>query len=122
MLTIDQSLQYEVEQALVDAVTRATAKGGLAVVMDIRTGDILAMANVTGDGGGAARPANNVENNKAVTDVYEPGSTNKVITMSGAIEEGLVTPETRVHRAGQASRSATTSSPTTTPTRRSTGR
>ncbi|MDQ3946600.1 MAG: penicillin-binding protein 2 [Actinomycetota bacterium] len=95
VLTLDQSLQYEVEQALVAEVAAATAKGGTAVVIDTRTGAILAMANVTGDGGGAARPASNSEHNRAVTDVYEPGSTNKVITMAGALEDALVTPETR---------------------------
>ena len=95
VLTIDQSLQYEVEQALVAQVASATAKGGTAVVMDTRSGHILAMANVTGDGGGASRPAASTEKNRAVTDVYEPGSTNKVITMAGAIEDGLVTPESR---------------------------
>jgi cell division protein FtsI (penicillin-binding protein 3) len=96
ILTLDQSLQFEVERALADAVTAATAKGGLAVVADTRTGAVLAMANVTGDGAGAARPATATERNKAVTDVYEPGSTNKVITMAGALEEGLVTPESRL--------------------------
>ncbi|MGH8991467.1 MAG: peptidoglycan D,D-transpeptidase FtsI family protein [Acidimicrobiia bacterium] len=95
VLTVDQSLQYEVEQALVAEVAEATAKGGTAVVMDTRTGGILAIANVTGDGGGASRPTANTEKNRAVTDVYEPGSTNKVITMAGALEEGLVTPDTR---------------------------
>ncbi|HYT40047.1 MAG TPA: penicillin-binding protein 2, partial [Acidimicrobiia bacterium] len=95
ILSIDQSLQYELERALIDAVGAATAKGGLAIVEDTRTGSILAMANVTGDGAGAARPSGQSEHNRAVTDVYEPGSTNKVITMSGAIEDGLVTPETR---------------------------
>ncbi|MDQ1502075.1 MAG: hypothetical protein QOI86_5415 [Actinomycetota bacterium] len=95
ILSIDQSLQYELERALMDAVGAATAKGGLAIVEDTRTGSILAMANVTGDGAGAARPSGQNEHNRAVTDVYEPGSTNKVITMSGAIEDGLVTPETR---------------------------
>ena len=95
ILSIDQSLQYELERALMDAVAAATAKGGLAIVEDTRTGSILAMANVTGDGGGAARPSGQFEKNRAVTDVYEPGSTNKVITMAGAIEQGLVTPETR---------------------------
>jgi cell division protein FtsI (penicillin-binding protein 3) len=95
ILSIDQSLQYELERALMDAVGAATAKGGLAIVEDTRTGSVLAMANVTGDGAGAARPSGQNEHNKAVTDVYEPGSTNKVITMSGAIEDGLVTPETR---------------------------
>ena len=95
VLSLDQSLQYELEQALIAAVGSATAKGGLAIVEDTRTGGILAMANVTGDAAGAARPAGQTERNKAITDVYEPGSTNKVITMSGAIEDGVVTPETR---------------------------
>lgn len=95
ILSLDQSLQYELERALVDAVAAATAKGGLAIVSDTRTGSILAMANVTGDGAGAARPSSQTEKNRAVTDVYEPGSTNKVITMAGAIEDGLVTPETK---------------------------
>ena len=95
ILSIDQSLQYELERALIDAVGAATAKGGLAIVEDTRTGSILAMANVTGDGAGNARPSGANEHNRAITDVYEPGSTNKVITMSGAIEDGIVTPETR---------------------------
>jgi cell division protein FtsI (penicillin-binding protein 3) len=95
VLSLDQSLQYELERALVDAVSAATARGGLAIVADTRTGGILAMANVTGDGGGAARPSGPTEHNRAVTDVYEPGSTNKVITMAGALEDGLVTPETK---------------------------
>jgi cell division protein FtsI (penicillin-binding protein 3) len=96
ILSLDQSLQYELERALVDAVGAATARGGLAVVADTRTGGILAMANVTGDGAGAARPSGANEHNRAVTDVYEPGSTNKVITMAGALEDGLVTPETKL--------------------------
>jgi cell division protein FtsI (penicillin-binding protein 3) len=96
ILSLDQSLQYELERALVDAVAAATAKGGLAIVEDTRTGSILAMANVTGDGSGGARPSSQTEHNRAITDVYEPGSTNKVITMAGALEDGIVTPETRL--------------------------
>ena len=96
ILSIDQSLQYELERSLIDAVSSSTAKGGMAIVEDTRTGGILAMANIAGDGAGGARPAGANEHNRAVTDVYEPGSTNKVITMSGAIEDGLVTPETRL--------------------------
>jgi cell division protein FtsI (penicillin-binding protein 3) len=95
VLTIDQSLQFEVERALVEAVAGARAKGATAVVAEVHTGAILAMANVSGDGGGGAQPATSSERNRAVTDVYEPGSTNKVITMAGALEEAVVTPQTR---------------------------
>ena len=56
VLTIEQSLQYEVEQALLEAVKVSSARGGLAVIADIRTGEILAMANVTGDEAGGAAP------------------------------------------------------------------
>ena len=96
ILSIDQSLQYELERSLIDAVTSSTAKGGMAIVEDTQTGSILAMANITGDGSGGARPSTSTEHNRAITDVYEPGSTNKVITISGAIEDGLVTPESRL--------------------------
>ncbi len=96
VLTIDRTLQYEVETALAEQVNAARAKGGgMAIVADIRTGDILAMATVTGyspDTPSKAAPA--TAGNRPVTDVYEPGSTNKVVTMSGAIEQGLVTPAT----------------------------
>ncbi|HEX6312880.1 MAG TPA: penicillin-binding protein 2 [Acidimicrobiia bacterium] len=95
VLTIDQSLQYETEQVLVDEVTAARAKGGTAIVMDVQTGDILAMATVDGPTDDApAQPAPATVSNRAVTDVYEPGSTNKVITVAGALEQGVVTPET----------------------------
>lgn len=95
VLTIDQSLQYETERVLVDEVTGAKAKGGVAVVVDVQSGDVLAMATVEGaTADHPARPAPATEPNRPVTDVYEPGSTNKVITVAGALEEGTVTPET----------------------------
>ncbi|HVM41848.1 MAG TPA: penicillin-binding protein 2, partial [Acidimicrobiia bacterium] len=95
VLTIDQGLQFEAERALVDAVDQFSAKSGRAIVMDVRTGDILAMANVTaGHDGKPTGPDDATMRNRAITDVYEPGSTNKVITVAGAIEEGLVGPST----------------------------
>ncbi|MGZ8735169.1 MAG: penicillin-binding transpeptidase domain-containing protein [Acidimicrobiia bacterium] len=100
VLTLDQSLQYETEQALVAEVDRANAKGGTAVIVDVVSGDILAMATADGpsiDESGQdvpARPATNEEQNRALTDVFEPGSTNKVITLAAALEAGEVTPET----------------------------
>ena len=102
VLTLDSSLQWNTEQALVKGVTDMNAKGGTAVIVDVQTGDILAMATV--DGATADRPAQAAgatESNRPVTDVYEPGSTNKVITMSGAIQEGLVTPQTVVENVYQ---------------------
>ena len=89
-LTIDRSLQYQTERALGDEIVKSSAKGGIAVVMDPKTGEILAMANLTADpAGGPPKPS---MNNQAVTNVYEPGSVNKVITIAGALEEGLYSP------------------------------
>jgi cell division protein FtsI (penicillin-binding protein 3) len=95
VLTIDASLQWQTEQSLLEGVQNMNAKGGTAVIVDVQTGDVLAMATV--DGATDTQPAHvadNTENNRTVTDVYEPGSTNKVVTMAGAIQEGKVTPDT----------------------------
>ena len=91
VLTIDQGLQYEAEQVLAEAVGGANAKGGMAIVTDVATGNVLAMANAEGPGPGhPARPAPADQRNRPVVDVYEPGSTNKVITVAGALEDGVV--------------------------------
>jgi cell division protein FtsI (penicillin-binding protein 3) len=102
VLTIDSSLQWKTEQSLLNGVTSMNAKGGTAVIVDVQTGDVLAMAVVDGASDTeAAHVADATENNRTVTDVYEPGSTNKVITMSGAIQEGLVSPDTVFDNVGQ---------------------
>jgi len=101
VLTLDQSIQYETERALVDQVNALDAKGGMAIVMDVRTGDILAMANVDGEtADGPAKPAPASERNRTVTDVFEPGSTNKVVTIAAALEAGLVKPDTVIPTPG----------------------
>jgi cell division protein FtsI (penicillin-binding protein 3) len=90
VLTIDRSMQYEVEQELSRQITATSAKGGMAVVMDTATGEVLAMASLVNapDGSGVI-PA---PSNQVVTSVYEPGSVNKLITMSAALQEGVVKP------------------------------
>jgi cell division protein FtsI (penicillin-binding protein 3) len=89
-LTLDRSMQYETERALSQEIVASSAKGGIAIVSDPRTGDILSMASlVAGANGAAPVPA---PSNSAVTSVYEPGSANKAVTISGALEEGIVQP------------------------------
>jgi cell division protein FtsI (penicillin-binding protein 3) len=102
VLTIDSSLQWQTEQSLLHGVEAMNARGGTAVVVDVQTGDVLAMATVDGaTDTEPAQPAGPTEKNRPVSDVYEPGSTNKVITMAGAIQEGLVTPDTQFDGVGQ---------------------
>lgn len=93
-LTIDRSLQYATERALADQIVSAKAHGGMAMVMETRSGEILAMANLTreiaknGDLG-EVRPATRA---MALTDVFEPGSVNKMITIAGALDSGAIAP------------------------------
>jgi cell division protein FtsI (penicillin-binding protein 3) len=94
VLTIDQSLQYEVERALADQMRVNPAKHATAVVSDPVTGEILAMANLGRDEEGNPVP---IGENRALTAVFEPGSVNKVITMSGALEEGAFAPSSVIN-------------------------
>jgi cell division protein FtsI (penicillin-binding protein 3) len=91
VLTIDRSLQFEVEQALAEQMRRTNAVGATAVVMDPTTGEILAMANLGRDAAG--NPVS-ISENRAVTAVFEPGSVNKVITVAAALEEGTAKVDT----------------------------
>ncbi len=105
VLTIDRYLQFKTEQVLTEEVSRSAAKGGMAILVDVRTGDVLAMATVDGaTTTDPARPAPATELSAPVATMYEPGSTNKVITMSAAIEEGLVQPTTTIDNVGSSIR------------------
>ncbi|MFL6188004.1 MAG: peptidoglycan D,D-transpeptidase FtsI family protein, partial [Actinomycetes bacterium] len=95
VLTLDRAMQYETERALRDSIVSANAKGGMALVMDPTTGEILAMANLVVEKKG--QPPVAPADNMAVTRVFEPGSTNKVVTVAAALEEGVVNPSTRMN-------------------------
>ena len=93
-LTIDEHLQYIAEREVRAGVEASRADGGTAVIMDPYSGEILAMASWPtfnpNDYGDAPEPA---RRNRAVQDLYEPGSTFKLVTASAAIEEKVVTPD-----------------------------
>jgi cell division protein FtsI (penicillin-binding protein 3) len=113
-LTIDSQLQYEAEQSLAKAIESSNALSGTAVVLDVKTGQILSMANlvanhpsasagpvagstaVTGANGvvpiGPHDAVNEAPNNLAVTQLYEPGSVFKLVTFSAALQYGLINP------------------------------
>jgi len=94
-LTIDARYQHIVERELAQAVERNNARGGMAVMLDPSDGAVLALANYPGfDPNHFGDYPAEVRRNRAVTDLYEPGSTLKTLTVAAALEEGLVTPQT----------------------------
>jgi cell division protein FtsI (penicillin-binding protein 3) len=121
-LTIDESIQYVAEQALGAEIVASHSQSGIAVVMDVKTGDILAMANLTDPSGGSSGsttaasstgstttgptlmsqadtlPAGVREapSNSAVTQVYEPGSVFKLVTFSAALAASIISPTTAI--------------------------
>lgn len=92
-LTIDEQLQHIAERELVTAVQHHRADGGTAIVMDPATGEVLAMASVPTFNPNAFRLSDpQHRRNRAVLDLYEPGSTFKIVTASAALEERLFSP------------------------------
>lgn len=95
VLTIDRDIQHVAERAAADAVAQFSARGASVVVLEVGTGEILAMASAPTfdpDDRRTTDPA--AFRNRAVTDVFEPGSVQKAITAAAALEEGVVTPQT----------------------------
>jgi cell division protein FtsI (penicillin-binding protein 3) len=93
VLTLDNQLQSTAERMLGDAVARWGAKGATAVVLDPRTGAILALANApTFDANRFSSADPDTRRDRALTDMYEPGSTFKIVTIAGALEDNVVTP------------------------------
>jgi len=96
-LTIDRDIQYVAQRAVAKAVTETRAESGTVIVLDPRSGELLAVAtaptydpNRPGDAPAADR------GNRPLTEPYEPGSTGKVLTAAALLEEGVVTPRTPV--------------------------
>jgi len=96
-LTIDEVIQYIVERELEDAVSRARAKSGTMIVLDPKTGAVLAMAvSPRFDPNAVSALSSDRWRNRALTDAYEPGSTMKAMMAAAAIEERVVSPNTMV--------------------------
>ena len=92
-LTIDRDIQYVAENAIAKAVKSSMAKSGTVIVMDPKTGQILAHATAPTFDPNKPVQLSDVHN-ASVEEVYEPGSTGKVMTLAAAIEENKVTPTT----------------------------
>jgi cell division protein FtsI (penicillin-binding protein 3) len=94
-LSIDQRLQYLAHRELKAAVEANKAKGGAAVLLDARTGEVLALVNQPDyNPNNRASMTGRQTRNRSVTDVFEPGSTFKPFTVAAALEAGVVTPQT----------------------------
>jgi cell division protein FtsI (penicillin-binding protein 3) len=94
VLTIDEKIQYIAEKALAEEVASAHAAGGVVIVQNPRTGEILALANQpTFDPNDVNASPSEARLDRAVGWVYEPGSTFKLIPVSAALEEKLTSPE-----------------------------
>ncbi len=115
-LTLDQQLQYTTEQDLAAQIVATHATSGIAEVMDVRTGDILSMANLVSNATGSTKsaagapptassdqgtkaitigpkgPVADAPSDLAVTQLYEPGSVFKLVTFSAALADGLISP------------------------------
>ena len=97
ILTIDEMLQYAAEQELDQVVTRTRAEGGMAIILEPKTGAVLALAvRPTFDPNSpGADPS--LWRNRAITDSYEPGSTFKLVAAAAALEEKLFTPTDMIY-------------------------
>ena len=99
MLTIDRTIQYIAEREIDAAYRRTGAKAAMAVVLEPRTGDVLAMAirPTFNPNTFLEAPSKDAWRNRAITDPFEPGSTFKVILAAAALEEGVVRPDERIY-------------------------
>ncbi len=93
-LTIDNAIQLYVQQELAQTLKKWHAHSASALVLDAHSGEVLAMATAPTYNANSIPNSQELLRNKTVTDTYEPGSTFKLVTVAGALSEGLVTPQT----------------------------
>ncbi|RPE79529.1 peptidoglycan D,D-transpeptidase FtsI family protein [Vulcaniibacterium tengchongense] len=95
-LSVDRRIQYLTFRELRATLQRTGASAGSAVVLDVATGEVLAMANLpTFNPNAVSTGELDAHRNRAVTDVIEPGSTMKPLTVAAALEAGVITPHTK---------------------------
>lgn len=95
-LSLDRSVQFLAEQKLKDSVERYQASGGTIGIMNPQTGDIIAMASIPSFSQALYWEYDeSLHKNPFITNTYEPGSTLKPIIMAGALDAGLITPQTK---------------------------
>ncbi|MBI5330848.1 MAG: penicillin-binding protein 2 [Betaproteobacteria bacterium] len=96
-ISINQHIQYLAYRELSDAVVKHQAKAGAVVVLDARTGEILALVNTPSYNPNSRATLDPTRvRNRAVTDLFEPGSTMKPMLVAAALDSGVVKPETRI--------------------------
>src|SRR5882762_4304939 len=101
VLSLDANVQYQAEQALADGVKKANAESGSVLIMDPATGGIIAWADYPSydaNNFNHTDPASFADNVSSY--LYEPGSVMKVVTLSGAINQGAITPDTVINDPG----------------------
>ena len=99
-LSIDSKVQFFAYQKLRDAVLQHKAKAGSVVVLDVVTGEVLALANYPSYSPARRQNLTGAQlRNRALTDSFEPGSTMKPLVIALALEKGLITPETPIQTA-----------------------
>jgi cell division protein FtsI (penicillin-binding protein 3) len=97
VLTLDREIQHYAEQAAADAVEEFSAKGAGVMVLEVGSGEVLAMASApTYDPNERADADPEHWRNRTVTDVFEPGSTQKALTAAAALDEGIVEASTQM--------------------------
>jgi len=98
VLSIDSKIQFLAYSEIQKTVREHKAKAGSIVVLDAKTGEVLALANwPTYNPNNHEKPNANLSRNRAVTDLFEPGSTMKPFTIAAAMEAGKISPDTMIN-------------------------